>query len=343
MGESSFHFAHPWWLLALLLIFPVGAWLRRSKVYGHIARINRYADTHLLPHLTGSRELHSNERWRKFRRWAILWTLLVIAMAGPRWDFTDVQLYSPGADLVILLDISRSMEVGDVQPSRIARARQEIEDLITRNRGVRVGLIAFASIAQVITPITEDGGAILAVLPSISTDLVRLQGSRLADALQRAETLLSGQPEQSQRNILLVSDGDFVEPELQQSVAALAERGIRLHILGIGTGGGGPVPGHNGRFLIDSRGKTIESRLDEQSLQQLAEAGGGLYQTADYRDADSDRLLQAAVEGSQAESLPGQRIRVWNERFFWPVLLVMLLLLPLFRRYRRLESSGDHE
>jgi len=108
MPETGFHFASPWWLLGLLLIFPVGAWLRRSKVYGHIARINRYADSHLLPYLTGSRELHPSERWNKFKRWVRLWAALVLAMAGPRWAFTEIQLFTPGADLVILLDISRS-------------------------------------------------------------------------------------------------------------------------------------------------------------------------------------------------------------------------------------------
>ena len=252
-----------------------------------------------------------------------------VAKIADRFD----ELTELMADPAVAADFSRLSEID--------RERQEIEDLVSRNRGVRVGLIAFASIAQVITPVTEDGNAILAVLPSISTDLVRLQGSRLQDALQRAETLLAGQPEQSRRNILLVSDGDFVEPELQKQVAELSANGIRLHILGIGTVGGGPVPGHNGRFLIDARGQTIESRLEEQRLRQLAEAGDGLYQTADYRDEDSDRLLRAAVEGSQAETLPGQRIRVWNERFYWPLLLVMLLLLPLFRRYRRLDPAGE--
>ena len=130
MPDLSFHFAYPWWLLGLLAVLPVGAWLRRSTVHGSMARLNRYADPHLLPHLTGSRELHATERWRRFSRWALLWSILIIAMAGPRWDYTQIQLFTPGSDLVILLDISRSMEVSDVRPSRLARARQEIEDLI---------------------------------------------------------------------------------------------------------------------------------------------------------------------------------------------------------------------
>lgn len=341
MPETGFHFASPWWLLGLLLIFPVGAWLRRSQVYGHIARLNRYADAHLLPYLTGSRELDSGERWKKFRHWALLWTALVFAMAGPRWDFTEIQLYTPGADLVILLDISRSMEVADVQPSRMARARQEIEDLINNNRGVRVGLIAFASVAHVITPITEDGQTIRTMLPSISSDLVRLQGSRLRQALERAATLLAGQPKDSQHSILLISDGDFVEPDLDQAVQSLSTAGVRLHVLGIGTPGGGPVPGHSGRFLLDSRRQPVESRLEESRLKHLAALGNGAYIAADFRDDDTTRILQLAAEGGQAKAAGDEQARVWNERFYWLLFPAMLAILPAFRRYRTL-VPGEH-
>ena len=334
MPDTGFHFASPWWLLGLLLILPVGAWLRRSQVYGHIARINRYADAHLLPHLTGSRELDSGERWKKFRRWALLWTVLVFAMAGPRWDFTEIQLFTPGADLVILLDISRSMEVADVQPSRMARARQEIEDLINNNRGVRLGLVAFASVAHVITPITEDGQTIRSILPSISSDLVRLQGSRLRQALERAGTLLAGQPKESQHSILLISDGDFIEPDLDRAVQSLSADGVRLHVLGIGTPGGGPVPGHGGRFILDGSRRPVESKLDEAGLKHLAQLGKGTYLTADFRDDDKLRILQLAAEGGQAKAVNDERARVWNERFHWLLLPAMLAMLPAFRRYR---------
>jgi len=332
--ETGLHFASPWWLLGLLLIFPVGAWLRRSHTYGHIARVNRYADSHLLPHLTGSRELDSGERWKKFKRWVLLWSALILAMAGPRWDFTEIQLFTPGADLVILLDISRSMEVADVRPSRIARARQEIEDLINHNQGVRLGLVAFASVAHVITPITEDGQTIRNMLPSISSDLVRLQGSRLRQALERASTLMAGQPKESQHSILLISDGDFVEPDLEEAVQSLNAAGIRLHVLGVGTPGGGPVPGVSGRFLLDSRRQPVESRLNETALKRLAELGNGVYLAADFRSGDTARILQLASQDSQAKATNDERARAWNERFYWLLLPAMLAMLPAFRRYR---------
>ncbi len=336
MPDAGFHFASPWWLLGLLLILPVGAWLRRSMVYGHIARINRYADPHLLPHLTGSRELQPRERWRRFARWALLWSLLVIAMAGPRWDYAEVQLFTPGSDLVVLLDISRSMQVGDIRPSRLVRAKQEIEDLINQNQGrVRMGLIAFASVAHVVAPITDDSQAIRAILPAIDSDLVRLQGSRLGQALERARSLFAGQPEKTQHSLLLISDGDFADNRraLDKQIRQLAEDGIRLHVLGVGTPGGGPVPGQMGLFLKDIRNQPVESRLEEDELKRIAKLGDGVYLTADFRDQDTGEILRLAATGGDAVSSQEQRVRVWNERFYWPVLLVMLLLLPAFRRH----------
>jgi len=283
MPESGLHFARPEWLFALFGLLPVLAWLILSVTRPSKGPIHRYADEHLLPHLTGVRDLEVNERWGRFVRWSLLWILAVIAMAGPRWDFTDIQAFSPGSDLVILLDISRSMNVADVPPSRLGRARQEVQDLVQLNRQVRIGLIAFATVAHIVSPITEDGQSILNALPALTTELGNLQGSRLNVALDRAEQLLSGQPSEGARSILLISDGDFDEPNLPDRIRQLAAKGIRLHILGIGSTGGGPVPAHigEGDLLRDRNGQIINSHLNDSLLRQLAQIGHGLYMKAD--------------------------------------------------------------
>jgi len=240
--EAGFHFEQPLWFLGLLALIPVALWLWRSAARAARGPIHRYADAHLLPHLTGTRELKAQERWGRFLSWSLLWTLLLAAMAGPRWDYTDVRLFHPGNNLLILLDVSRSMQVADVAPSRLARARQEIQDLIMLDRDVRLGLIAFASVPHVISPVTEDTYTVLNALPALSTDLAEFQGSRVGTALERAETLLNGLPAESSRAILLITDGDFDEPELTEQVRKLAAEGIRLHVLGIGTEQGARVP-----------------------------------------------------------------------------------------------------
>jgi len=330
--ETGFHFEQPDWFWALMALIPVAIWLWRSSARAARGPIHRYADPHLLPHLTGTRQLKTTERWGRFLRWSGLWTLLILAMAGPRWDYEDIRLFHPGNNLLILLDISRSMQVDDVAPSRLNRARQEIQDLILQNRQVRLGLIAFASVPHVLSPITEDTYTILNSLPALSTDLARLQGSRLHQALDRAEVLLGSLPEDSARSILLISDGDLDESDLVARVKKLAGQGIRFHVLGVGTDEGAQVPAQRGGWIQDRSGHPVLSALNETLLEELANAGQGIYRLADYRDDDTEEILEAAAITRLPPEASDERTRIWNERFYLPLLLLAVLLLPNFRR-----------
>jgi Ca-activated chloride channel family protein len=342
MPESLFHFARPEWLFALLGLIPVLGWLVYSVVRPAKGPIHRYADEHLLPHLTGVRELSVDERWSRFTRWGLLWVLLVLALAGPRWDYTDIEAFSPASDLVILMDISRSMNVADVAPSRLARARQEVQDLVVLNQELRIGMIAFASVPHVVAPITEDSQSILNALPAVSSDLANLQGSRLIAALERAQQLLANEGTDNARTILLISDGDFDEPQLLKQIEALAEKGIVLHTMGIGTTGGGPVPARVGQreLMRERSGKLIESRLNEPLLQQLAQAGGGYYQRADFRDQDSRNILTLASGNAGSPTATEEKTRVWNEQFYWLLFPLLLFLLNRFRASRTGETQA---
>ncbi len=330
---SAFHFSEPAWLWALLLCIPVALWLLQTRRFNrHNERLQLYADKHLLPHLLGRSEVSASTQWQRFAHWSLIWALLVLAMAGPRWDFTDVRLFRPGTNLVVLFDLSRSMNVTDVRPSRLVRAQQELADLLDRNRGIRIGVIGFASIAQVVSPVTEDMNGIRRVLPALDTSLVQLPGSRLVHALDRAGELIAGQPKGSVNSLLIMTDGDFEEPNMEQRLREFADKGVRVHILGIGTPEGDAVPGRDGLWISNRTGQPVISALNEPLLKSLAAAGGGIYQRADYRTRDTDRILDEV----KAQALPGAelnaRTRVWNERFQWLAGLALLLLLPLFRR-----------
>jgi Ca-activated chloride channel family protein len=326
MPETGLHFAQPLWLLGLLAIPLVLFWLWRSAPLRRVGQEQKYAEPHLFPHLSGAATVHMVRNRRAVLGWTLVWALLSVAMAGPRWGYRQMNPFEPGADLVILLDISRSMGVTDVRPSRFERARQEIQDLIRANRGVRTGLVAFATIAHVVTPITEDGESLLRQLPALSPGLVRLQGSRLSAALDRAKRLLSAQADDVAHNILLISDGDFAETGIEEQIRRLRDAGIRTHVLAVGSTDGGVVPG-----LIAPNGEPVTSRLDEQGLRQLAEAGGGVYQEADYRGGDTRTILDAVLSHAVATESQDTQTRVWNEYFYLLLVPAMLLVLLLFR------------
>lgn len=329
----AFHFSEPGWLWASLLCLPVALWLVWSR---HLSRRNErlrnYADSHLLPHLMGRSEVSALTQWRRYLHWVLLWLLLVIAMAGPRWDFTDVQLFRPGTNLVVLFDISRSMNVTDVKPTRLVRAQQELADLLERNRGIRIGVIGFASVAHVVAPVTEDMKSIRRVLPVLDSELVQLQGSRLVHALDRADELLAGQPADSVGSLLVITDGDFDEPDLIRRLQELAAKDVRVHVLGVGTPEGDVVPGMDEPWLKNRPGQTVISALNESLLKSMASAGRGVYQRADYRQDDTDRILEEVKAQALPSDAAEERTRVWNERFYWLAGLALLLLLPLFRR-----------
>ena len=329
----AFHFGAPAWLWALLLCIPVAAWLLITRRIGRSnERIRKYADAILLPHLLGRSEVSAGMRWARFMHWAVIWVLLVLAMAGPSWDYTDVHLFRPGTNLVVLFDLSRSMDVADVAPNRLARAQQELADLLERNRGIRIGVIGFASIAQVVAPLTEDMNGIRRILPALDTRLVQLPGSRLGYALERASEMIAAQPEDSVNSILIITDGDFDEPGLVQQLQTYPERGIRVHVLGVGTPEGDSVPGPNKLWIQDRTGKPVISALNEALLETLAATGGGIYQRADFRQQDTDRILEEVKAQALPNSESGAQTRVWNEHYHWLAGLALLLLLPLFRR-----------
>lgn len=333
---GNFNLAQPWWLLAMLL--PALLWMLPVAKGLLNQRYKNYADAALLPHLLLNREQATNRRRRKFSVWAALWLVGCVAMAGPRWDYRTVDLMQPGADVIVLLDISRSMAAADVKPSRLARARQEIEDLLDRAGSLRVGVIAFASVAHVVAPITEDLETVRHVLPALSTDLVQMSGSRLGQGLHKAAKLLSGQPPGTTHSLLLISDGDFDEPGLVREVAALKAQGITLHVLGVGTAAGARVPKRSprGGWVTDAQGRKVISRLDEPLLREMAQAGGGIYQLADYRDADSNALIEVLQADGDSETLLSRGAhRIWNEQYPWLVVLMMLLLIPWFRGARQ--------
>ncbi|WP_456372962.1 vWA domain-containing protein [Thiolapillus sp.] len=331
MPDGGFHFAQPLWLLALLAIPLIWLWLRYSRTSRQRGRESLYADEHLLPWLTGEVRGRSPNSSPVLAIWGLTWMLMVLAMAGPRWDYERISAFRPAAELVVLLDISASMNIRDVRPSRLARAKQEIQDLLRLNQGLRIGLVAFATVAHVVSPLTEDMQTLKRTLPSLSTDLVKLSGSRLGNALDKAVLLLQGDNKNLARHILLITDGDFDEPGLSQKVDQLREQNIHLHILALGTDGGGLVPE---RYV--SRGlRTPISRLNEAQLKTLASRGDGLYQLAGYQENDTRKLLNRILADAEQQQLREMPTRVWNERFYLFLIPVIFLVLYLFGRSNR--------
>lgn len=337
-GAAGFHFAEPQWVPALLLIPLLWGMYRLFKANTQQGqKLRAFADAHLLPYLLedhraaggGFSALHS------LTLWSIVWACAVLAMAGPRWDYTDTKVYRPSGELIILLDLSRSMDVADVKPSRLARARQEIGDVLHYSQGVNIGLVAFAKIPHMIAPLTDDRQTLMRLLPSIKTELVYTQGSRLVQALDMAGRMLSQDQAKIERHVLILSDGGYEDPEAQiyRAIRALTDRGVRIHVIGVGTTQGGPVPNGQGGFYRGRTGSAIIAPADFGRLRGIARDGQGVYLEATYQQEDTRAFLAEIGAGQADEQEDGERvIRQWEERFYIFLLPGLLLILTWFRR-----------
>ncbi len=339
---SAFHFAEPVWLWLLLAPLPVALWIARTEGAVDNERVRQYADAGLLAYLLGREGPRKGAKWRQFGRWTVIWALLVVALAGPRWDYVDVRSMRTRADVLVLLDISRSMNTRDVAPSRLIQARHEVEDLLEHAQGLRVGLIAFASIPHVLSPVTEDLESVRWMLPAIQPDMVDLPGSRVKAALNVAGRMLHASKTEPDRvrTVLLISDGDFHEKGLADAAAELAQKGIQVYALGVGTRAGGIVVDAKGAPVMDGRGELVRSRLDALQLEEITRAGHGRYLVAEAGDADTEAFLAELIAQAGGREEGQQWARVWQERFWIPLGVAMLLLLPWVARARLLRRAA---
>jgi len=266
--------------------------------------------------------------WRSVFRVGVL-ALLILAAARPQWGVGEVEVEQEGIDVVVALDISRSMLAEDVAPSRLTRAKAELSDLIDSFDGDRVGLVFFAGAAFPQCPLTIDYAAARLFLSQADPSMISAQGTALSIAVQTALELFDEESGRS-RVVLAVTDGEDFEGGLDSVRDTLRERNVALYAVGIGTAEGAPIPrlddyGRRQGFLRDREGKVVMSRLEEAELISIVQGSGGVYARAGSGGLDVDRLRReiAALEGSAYRS---QRVASYQDRFLLPLSVAALLL-----------------
>ena len=326
----EFHFLRPLWLPLL----PFGVWLiwRFTRGSSTAGRWQAWVDEALRPLvLTAADGALRGNRWLLAGALAA-WTLAILAVAGPAWERLPVPAVRSSEALVVVLDLSRSMDAGDVEPSRLERAKLKLLSLLDRRESGQTGLVVFSAHAFAVTPLTNDTRTIAALVSSLSSDIMPSRGSYPEAGIRRAAQLLQ-QAAASRGEILLVSDSG-VSPAALQLAGELRGEGMNLNVLAVGTAIGGPIPQAGGGFLTDARGQVVVNRVDLASLQRLAEAGGGRFAGLTPDDRDLDRLFSATpvVAGAFADDGEELRTEIWRDQGVWLVLLLLPLLALSFRR-----------
>ena len=307
-------FGSPQYLYALLALpalmaFVWWAFARRA------ALVQRIGDPALIERLSVA--VNRGMRRRRLVLWFLGIALIILALARPQWG-SDVQIVEHrGVQVMVALDISRSMLAQDLKPTRLDRAKLEISDLMSRLTGDEVGIVLFSGASFIQFPLTFDYATARTYLRNASPDAITRQGTVIAKAIETAMTGFS-EERVSQKIIVIMTDGENHEGDPIAAARQAAEDGAVIYTVGFGSPEGEPVPEYDGQgnvigYREDDQGRVVITQLDEAALQQVAQAGGGKYFRAVERGAIAG--LVDEIQSFQDESLQSEFNRTNIERF----------------------------
>ena len=325
----TFHWPHAFWLLLIPLALLVRDLRRRRLTPDAHPKIQQAVATHSAFVLNPSSPSRLSPRATRLFLYLAL-AAASAALARPQWGRLEEPVFDQAREIIIALDLSRSMLAEDVKPNRLERARLLITSLLERLKGERVGLIVFSGTAFLQSPLSSDYEILREFLPVLNPDYLP-EGGTNYDALLETTITAFGASGSADRFLIVLSDGEAQSDTWQKHVSDLKTKGIRVLGLGIGTEAGAIIPDGQGAFVKDERGAVVLSKLTGDTLRQLAEKTDGRYTDASSW-VDLSALIESTVEqGRAGEFKETSRVRL-AERFQWPLAAALAFALLSFWR-----------
>lgn len=277
----------------------------------------------------------------------ILVGLCFVAIALARLQFgTHLEMLKrEGIDLLVAIDVSNSMMARDMTPNRLEKARQEVFSIIDRLEGDRIGLIGFAGEAFTQCPLTLDYSAARMLLSVMDNNSVSVPGTSLSSALDRAARSFE-QKERKHKVLLLLTDGEDFGGQAEETAERIRKEGIKVYTVGIGNPAGEPIPildreGNQLGFKKDPEtGDVVMTRLDETTLQKISLTTGGKYYHATAGEMELDRIFEE-ISRLEKKELEGTLVTRYDDRFQWPLLVALLLVIGEFFVSERKKPLGS--
>ncbi len=336
-----FRFGQPG-LLYLLLIIPL--FLVVFIIYSYAVKrsVKKLGDEDLLAQLMP--DYSKGRAILKFILFCIGVVFIIVGMARPQFGTKLEDAESRGIEIIIALDVSRSMMATDIEPSRLERAKQAISSLLHKLKGDKIGLIVFAGDAYTQVPITGDYISARLFLADLSPDFVSRQGTAIGKAIDLASVSFSPK-HNAGRAIIIISDGENHEGDAIEAAKKAQEKGIQVFTIGIGRTKGSPVPEDPSvtgtRFLKDNDGSTVMSKMDPEMLNEIAMAGGGNFYSASSSKVGLKDLYEELNQLEKAR-LETKIFTEYNEQFQYflgfGLLLIILEFMILGRKNRWLKN-----
>ena len=333
--------------------FSIILWFILSRI---LKNHKRKVDAFLSP--AKQREIFVGINWVRFQRGLARISLAAvfcfIALARPQWGEREEERKTNGLDIFIAVDVSNSMEAEDVVPSRLKKVKYILKLLTERTRGDRLGLVAFAGNAQVVSPLTNDMGYFREMVEALSPEMVANQGTDIGAALvtslqalnRGAEELGTSDSESTgSRIILLVTDGEDHEENIESVLDQLKKTGTTLYAFGVGTEKGGPIPVRDPNGMIvgykrDKKGETVVTRFTGTALLDMTKSVHGKFWAIGNGEKEVDDFFVEMGSLSQNERKE-KKVRIREERFQFPLVIAVFILMFEFlpRRSRALKNA----
>lgn len=327
-------------ILLGLWILPLAAWLLWRAERKRLAAAERFAGTGMVGRLSPSRG--AVRPWIKGGLLLAGMGLLLAAGARPRFGVYFEKISQRGADVMVLLDVSRSMSAEDVAPSRLERAKSDIRDLLERLIGDRAGLVVFAGRPVVKVPLTSDMGFLQSVLESVDVGSAPRGGTLIGDGIRKCLEAMPRAPDRDQV-IVLITDGEDHDSYPLDAAKQAAERGVKIFAVGLGDSREGariPLRGDAGRLAyLKDQGQEHWSKVNEGLLKEIALATQGAYIPAGTRAYDLGQIYTDHLANLARSEYYTERRKLYREQFqllaaLGLLLLVVEMLIPAYRRAR---------
>jgi Ca-activated chloride channel homolog len=275
--------------------------------------------------------------WIKFSLLMVAVGMVILAAVNPMIGSRLEEARIEGVDIMIALDVSRSMLAEDIKPNRLERAKLSVSRLIDRLEGDRIGVVLFTgqSITQV--PLTSDLHAARMLLRTTSSESIQTQGTAIGSAIDRA-VLSFAEDDLTNKVLIIISDGENHLDDPIEAARTARQRGLTIHTIGIGTAEGAPIPVYRNNqltgFQRDNQGNTVVSRYDENILREIARAGGGVFQHGREADLGLGNILDE-IKKLDTEEFDSLVFADYESRFHYFVAIALIILLIELFLYER--------
>jgi Ca-activated chloride channel homolog len=312
-------------LLFLLLLIPViigfyyWVWKRRGNVLAKLC--SRAILNKLFP---------KNSKLSILIRFCLLilaFSMFVISLISPRWGYDWKEVETFGSNIFIALDVSKSMLADDISPNRLSRAKLELNQLLEKLQGDRVGLIIFSGEAFLQSPLTHDYLMLAEWLAKTDVDSISSTGTSIKEAIKIAIRGFSHINSNS-KVLIIVSDGEEQDEGSLDLAKEAASKGIKIYTIGIGSSKGAPISYHE-ELIKDKNGTVVVSKLNDELLKEISKLSGGEYIRSSSGDFHINKLYYEYIKNQNPnEKLKSGKTKIWMETYqiFLAIVLISLIL-----------------